>query len=109
MANTISLNAAKDELIFNDGNTTNIALSGNGVNLSLVGGDINARAASSPASGDPLASYSVSGNPNVDVQYNSGAQMVEFIGIDDMQPQKNFSIATGAINVRRESNNIIVT
>ena len=108
MANSISLNAAKDELIFNDGNTTNIALSGNGANLSLVGGDINARAASSPASGDLLATYSVASNPNIDVGYNSGSQMVDFVGIEDMTMQRSFSVASEGINVQRDGDSISV-
>ncbi|MCR9285788.1 MAG: hypothetical protein NXI23_00210 [Bacteroidetes bacterium] len=109
MPNTIALNAAKDQLIFTDSSgTTNFSLANNGVKLSLRNGDISAVAASDAANGNET-SYEISANPNINVQYNSATSMVEFIGIEDIHVQRNFSIATDSINVRRASGDIIVT
>ena len=98
MANTISLNSGHTQLVFNDGTDHDISLSGNGVNLSLRNGEIQAVAAPSAPSGDTVT-YSLTTNPNINVQYPSSSESdaVEFIGVVDTGVQRNFSVANNNI------------
>ena len=111
MANTICLSTDMQTLylIPNPGTRSTLSLAGNGVNVSLSEGDVTANRATKTPSGTETQFSTVKGNWTV--LFDNTANALEFIGVDDMTPERTAYPLSGnaSINIRRNGNILLVT